>query len=105
MKQGTIKTLGVIALGTVAIIAGGGTASAVSSAPVPDGSPVPGGSASSGDSASSGVPTPQLPSASSGAPTPQLPGKPAANPSAPKPQGLLGGLPLGNLPGGLMKLG
>ncbi|MDX3227558.1 hypothetical protein [Streptomyces sp. ME19-01-6] len=34
MKQGTIKTLGAIALGAVAVIAGGGAAAAVGSAPV-----------------------------------------------------------------------
>lgn len=95
MKQGTIKTLGAIALGAVAVIAGGGTASAVSSAPVP------GGSASSG--APSGSP--------SGAPTSQLPatGQPAGKPAAAKPQGqgMLGQLPaLSSLPtGSILKLG
>lgn len=43
MKQGTIKTLGAIALGAVAVIAGGGTAAAVGNAPV--GPAAPGGGA------------------------------------------------------------
>jgi hypothetical protein len=87
MKQGTIKTLGAIALGTVAIIAGGGSASAASNAPTPGGG--------------SGVASPQ-----------QLPGQGAAKPSAPKAaapdqSSLLGRIPgLNGLPtSNLMHLG
>ncbi|MEE4591690.1 ATP-binding protein [Streptomyces sp. DSM 41524] len=80
MKQGTLKTLGVIALGAAAVVAGGSAASAA---------PVPGGSA--GRVAAPGQPTA---------------GQPAAKPAAPqaKPaQGMLSQLPLGSL--GLVKLG
>ncbi|MEU1941490.1 ATP-binding protein [Streptomyces sp. NPDC020125] len=81
MKQGTLKTLGVIALGAVAVITGGSAASAAPSAPVPGGS----------------------------AGRVAAPGQPAAQPAAPqaKPgQGVLGQLPLQGLPtGSLFKLG
>ncbi|GAA1094877.1 hypothetical protein GCM10009579_33060 [Streptomyces javensis] len=80
MKQGTLKTLGVIALGAAAVVAGGSAASAA---------PVPGGSA--GRVAAPGQPA--------------APAKPAAAQAKPA-QGMLGQLPLGNLPtGGLIKLG
>ncbi|WP_445515078.1 ATP-binding protein [Streptomyces sp. NEAU-174] len=76
MKQGTLKTLGVIALGAAAVVAGGSAASAA---------PVPGGSA--GRVAAPGQPTA---------------GQPAA-PQAKPAQGMLSQLPLGSL--GLVKLG
>ncbi|WP_432037265.1 hypothetical protein [Streptomyces cucumeris] len=80
MKQGTLKTLGVVALGTVAIIAGGSTASAVSPAPVPGG----------------GAATPQVPG--------QGAGKSAAGKATPD-QGLLGKLPVGGVLGNGLRLG
>ncbi|MGW7758504.1 hypothetical protein ACWGK6_44690 [Streptomyces violaceusniger] len=85
MKQGTLKTLGVIALGAVAVITGGSAASAAASAPVP------GGSAGR--------------VAAPGQPAAQPVGKPAA-PQAKPGQGVLGQLPLQGLPtGSLFKLG
>ncbi|GAA0932965.1 MULTISPECIES: hypothetical protein [Streptomyces violaceusniger group] len=79
MKQGTLKTLGVIALGAAAVVAGGSAASAA---------PVPGGSA--GRVAAPGQPTAGQPAA---------PAAPQAKPA----QGMLSQLPLGSL--GLVKLG
>ncbi|MER8154733.1 hypothetical protein [Streptomyces sp. NPDC094472] len=84
MKQGTLKTLGVIALGAVAVITGGSAASAANSAPVP------GGSAGR--------------VAAPGQPAAQPAGKPAAQ--AKPGQGMLSQLPLQGLPtGNLIKLG
>ncbi|MBI0300831.1 ATP-binding protein [Streptomyces sp. PRKS01-29] len=78
MKQGTLKTLGVIALGAAAVVAGGSAASAA---------PVPGGSAGRV------------------APGHAAPAKPAA-PQAKPAQNVLGGLGLGSLPtGNFVKLG
>nr|WP_161561022.1 ATP-binding protein [Streptomyces antimycoticus] len=83
MKQGTLKTLGVIALGAVAVITGGSAASAAPSAPVPGGS--------AGRVAGPGQPAAQ-------------PGNPAAQ--AKPGQGMLGQLPLQGLPtSNLIKLG
>ncbi|GAA2364576.1 hypothetical protein [Streptomyces cuspidosporus] len=83
MKQGTIKTLGAIALGAVAVMAGGGSAAAAGNAPA-------------GPARSMGVGAGQP----GHAPRPGQPG--------PNDKGLLGNLPLqptalksGSLPAGL----
>lgn len=96
MKQGTIKTLGAIALGAVAVMAGGGTAAAVGNAPAGPAAP---GAGAGQAKALAGQAAPQ-------APAPQAaprPGQPGPNKS------LLENLPLHTntlkttgLPGGLL---
>ncbi|MGW2332145.1 ATP-binding protein [Streptomyces sp. NPDC001700] len=104
MKQGTLKTLGVMALGAAALVAGGGVASAA--APGPHGP-----SAGLGGGQGVGVSAPQASLPGQAAPGKNT-GRPAANrPSQPDAQGLLGSLGgLGGLKNslptnGIMRLG
>jgi hypothetical protein len=108
MKQGTLKTLGVMALGAAALVAGGGVASAAGSAPGPHGPGVSSGLGGQGVGVS--APQGQLPGQAQAPGTNA--GRPAANrPSQPDAQGLLGSLGgLGGLKNslptnGIMRLG
>ncbi len=105
MKQGTLKTLGVMALGAAALVAGGGVASAAGT-PGPHGhgtSAVPGGQGAGASAPQASVPGKAVPGKPGSGPA-------AGRPSQPEPQGLLGNLGglggLKNLPtSNLMRLG